>query len=607
MSVSLEKLNPEQRAVVVARGHCLAIACPGSGKTSTAATKAAYRLDQGERVGAVTFTKEAAVELRERIVKIAGPECSSRLLVGTFHSVNLLMAFPRPFKGQFGRAILSDQTTPYEKKWDLVNAGVQIGYVNRAIRDAGLKLKTQEAIAIIEAAKAADDTGFLDPAVQDLVNIYGDLLTQSGKIDFQDMLLLTNKALREKTMSPLHVDSLIVDEYQDTDSIQFEWIEHHARAGSSITAVGDDDQSIYAFRRALGVEGMERFTRIFGAERILLGTNYRCHSEILGAAEKLIGRNTERIAKRLHAAKGEGGTVMWESFASSAAEANAVAEEAALALEDTATFAVIARTNRELIDIQKAMVLRNLPYRKSDGKSLFDCLEVQTYAALLRSVLKPQPNDVDQVLAWAGMSTTDTQEVRKLFGSVIRSGSLSDFSNTRITEAGRNIWRSFAKKHGEWVSLNDKGAYTLLNVGVHEWLLETLQKPASDQVLAIASELFSPKERTLQEHLAYMRNAELRIKQEESGNGDKAHPPENVVWLLTAHSAKGLEFDRCWVIGVQHGQFPSDKSSLEEERRLMFVAMTRAREVLWVSATKEKAPSVFVYESGLLEPLKRGP
>jgi DNA helicase II / ATP-dependent DNA helicase PcrA len=602
----LAKLNPEQRAVVDARGHCLAIACPGSGKTSTAASKAAVLLGEDRRVTAVTFTKDAALELRERIVKIAGEEASPRLLVGTFHSICLLMAFPSRARSQFGREILMDMRSPFSEEWDLVKTGVQFQFVQRSLKENGINMKVQDALFVIEAAKESDSLDHLDDETRGLVETYQDIMQRSGKIDFQDIILKTNKAMRDGTLTPLAVNDMLVDEFQDTDKAQFEWIGHHALAGTNLTAVGDDDQSIYGFRRALGYEGMDRLTKEFGADRILLGTNYRCRSEILGAAQHLINHNTERIEKRLFAHKGEGGVVAWETFKDVATESAAVAEEAAQALGEGAEFAVIAHTNRELIDIQRALMMRDIPFRKSDGKSLFDYVEVQTFGAVLRALIKVSANDIDMALAWTGMSEGDSREIRRLFGSSIRIGSPKDFEGSDVSEAGVKTWRNFAKKYNEWASLLQQGFNSLLHMGVHEWLLETIQKPNSDYVLQTAADLFDPKQKNLAKHLSDLRSAEQKAKQEERAAVETGEQRKNVVWLLTAHGSKGLEFDRVWIVGVQHGAFPSEKSSLEEERRLMFVAMTRAKEMLWVSATKDKKPSVFAYESRLLEAPKRG-
>lgn len=599
MNDILSELNPQQREVALHVGHCLSIACPGSGKTKMLATKAATLLNEGEKVCAVTFTRDAALELRERTMKLADPRTKSNLLVGTFHSVCMLMASPRKHKGEFGRAILEKMHSPFSGPWNLVTEGVRVGYVIRAIRESGVKIQLRDATPVIELAKEAGSIPeTLDPELQEMVRIYIKLMEDAHVIDFQDIILKTNLALRDKSMSTLPVDHLLVDEYQDTDKAQYEWTAHHGRAGVALTVVGDDDQSIYAFRRALGYSGMERFANEFGALQVQLGINYRCRSEILGAAETLISRNTERIQKRLFAQKGEGGVVTWERFKDASTEYAAVAEEAAGALAEGASFAVISRTNDELTLLQAAMHTRGVPHRKTDGRSIFDCPEVQVYAALLRSLIKPVSNDLDQVLAWAGMDNNDASQIRKLFGSSIIIGSKEDFQTAGMSDRGIEIWRTFAKRHGAWTAQKQQGHLATVNYGVYEWLAETLQKPHNPAVLDAAHQMYEVDDSTLEEHLAKMRARELSQSQADK-KGEEAEQSGPVAMLTTAHGSKGLEFDRVWIVGLQAGSFPSEKSSLEEERRLMFVAMTRAREALFISGTKDKKPSMFVVEAGI--------
>lgn len=601
MNDILSELNPQQREVALHVGHCLSIACPGSGKTKMLATKAATLLNEGEKVCAVTFTRDAALELRERTMKLADPRMKANLLVGTFHSVNMLMASPRKHKGEFGRAILAKMHSPFTSPWNLVKEGVRIGYVIRAIRDSGAKIQMRDATPVIEMAKEAGSIPeSLDPELQEMVRIYIKLMEDANVIDFQDIILKTNLALRDKSMSTLPVDHLLVDEYQDTDKAQYEWTAHHGRAGVALTVVGDDDQSIYAFRRALGYSGMERFAKEFGALQVQLGINYRCRSEILGAAELLISRNTERIPKRLFAQKGEGGIVSWERFKDASTEYAAVAEEAACALAEGASFAVISRTNDELTLLQAAMHTRGVPHRKTDGRSIFDCPEVQVYAALLRSLIKPASNDLDQVLAWAGMEIDDASKVRKLFGSSVIIGSKEDFQSVGMSERGIDIWRTFAKRHAAWTSQKHQGHLATVNYGVYEWLGETLQKPHNPAVLNAAHQMYEVDDTSLEDHLAKMRARELSQAQADKKDPEAEAEAGPVAMLTTAHGSKGLEFDRVWIVGLQAGSFPSEKSSLEEERRLMFVAMTRAREALFISGTKDKKPSMFVSEAGIV-------
>lgn len=599
MNDILSELNPQQREVALHLGHCLSIACPGSGKTKMLATKAATLLNEGERVCAVTFTRDAAIELRERIMKLADPRTKGNLLVGTFHSVCMLMASPRKHKGEFGRAVLAKMNSPFSAPWSLVREGVRISYVIRAIRESGSKLQIRDATPVIELAKEAGQIPeHLDPELQEMVRIYLKLMEEAGVIDFQDIILKTNLALRDKSMTPLPVDHLLVDEYQDTDNAQYEWTAHHGRAGIALTAVGDDDQSIYAFRRALGYSGMERFTKEFGALQVQLGINYRCRSEILIAAETLISRNMERIPKRLFAQKGDGGVVTCERFANVMSEYAAVAEEASGALAEGASFAVISRTNDELTLLQAAMHMRGVPHRKTDGRSIFDCPEVQVYAALLRSLNKPQSNDLDQVLAWAGMNSEDSVKIRKLFGTSIIIGSKADFQNARISDRGIDIWRTFAKRHSAWTAQMEQGHLATVNYGVYEWLTETLQKPHNPAVLDAAHQMYEVDGSTLEAHLAKMRAREMSQSLADK-KPDQSSAEEPIAILTTAHGSKGLEYDYVWIVGLNAGSFPSDKSSLEEERRLMFVAMTRAREALFLSSTRDKKPSVFITEAGI--------
>jgi len=224
-------------------GHCLAIAAPGSGKTKTLAVKAALLLSRGKSVTAVTFTRDAALELRDRILAIAGQQAVSMLLVGTFHSIDLLMAFPGKQKTAMGADILRKGHSRLSRPWEIVREGSRRGFVACAIEHAELEPTIEEATAVIEGIKS----GHSKPETQrhaELAATYQDIMGRHGVIDFQDILLKTNEALDQGVISPLQCDHLLIDEFQDTDLAQFKWAMHH-RKSSVLTAVGDDDQSIY--------------------------------------------------------------------------------------------------------------------------------------------------------------------------------------------------------------------------------------------------------------------------------------------------------------------------------------------------------------------------
>jgi DNA helicase-2/ATP-dependent DNA helicase PcrA len=256
----LEGLNEDQRAVALCGDNAVVVAGPGSGKSTTLARKAALVLsDPGRRLAAVTFTREAAFELRERVVRYAGMDAAPRLLVGTFHSVMQLQSFPKMRKGNFSAEIIDGAKSGFGRKpWDIVKPGVWRQYVARAMADVGVDadIEFEDAVKIIEWVKSGKAPQ--ERIHEQLVKSYTEIMARNHVIDFQDILLKTIEGLKEGNVSPLNVTDLFIDEYQDTDDIQFQWGREHFKANIRMTAVGDDDQSIYAFRNALGYQGMLR-------------------------------------------------------------------------------------------------------------------------------------------------------------------------------------------------------------------------------------------------------------------------------------------------------------------------------------------------------------
>ena len=592
----LSDLNPQQRDAALCRDHCMVIALPGAGKTKTLAAKAAFVLSDGRsRIAAVTFTRDAAVELRERIVKIAGAGVLPRVIVGTYHSVDLLMAFPeRAKQGRMGSEIMTGRSTPFKNKWVIAAEGHRRSYIARALQESGLGIEFEEAVRMIEEGKK-DQKLTNSPERKKLVETYVALMSRHGEIDFQDIILKTNKALADGSLAPLAVDMLFLDEYQDTDINQYEWAAAHGLVGVKITAVVDDDQSIYSFRKAMGYSGVELFCSQFGARKIILGTNYRSHEEILVSATLVVKNNTRRVEKEVSTHKGYGGLVEWEGFSDREIEADACALAAQEAIKCGQSFAVLTRTNARLESIESRLIVRQVPYCRNEGESILDYRESALFSSLVESMFKPSPKTTDEVMAWAGVSEMDVTKLHSLVGGKIQRVHPTEMIKAGVTEISRSSWNKFAKMHGEWkdqIRANHGGSSFLVRRGIYNYLTEYTSDKRSLSRLELIYKIFECGEHgTLLERLELLRDAQNNKKKNDRG------PCQ--VQLMTAHGSKGLEFDHVWVAGAEEDAFPNKDASMEEERRLFYVAMTRAKARLTISKSGAKPPSRFIMESGI--------
>ena len=586
--VDLSELNPDQLAAAMCEGHTLAIAAPGSGKTKMLSLKAAFLLSKGHRVVAVTFTRDAAHELLQRTLNVAGQDALPRLLVGTFHSINMLMCFPSRAKTGLGREILTAGYSKLREPWTIVKEGDRRSFVSRAIDAAKLDLTVADATSLIERVKT-DGVKPSDDAIETLCATYQELLDRQGNIDFLDILLKTNAAIAAGQVSPLQTDFLMLDEFQDTDQIQYDWMRQHALASSKVTCVGDDDQSIYGFRRALGYTGMQKFADEFRATRIVLGTNYRSHSEILRPADDLIKCNLGRNDKALVAAKGPGGAVEWEKFQDKFLEAEACAEAARQATAENASFVVLSRTNRLLDAIELEFTNREIEhFRTSDTGSLLDLPAVAAVIAAVGCLV--YPNDlklVDKVLAWIGIGEADIRQILQKLWPVAEIISKAALAKLDIDREVKMKVFALALKFRSWRALLD-GGDALITLGMGEMLAQYATSPYESDMAKLGLKLFETEMPLKQRYMRLMNTiAEKRSKTQEG----------KLVTLMTAHGSKGLEFDRVWIVGAQDETFPAKSGQNEEERRLMYVAMTRARKQLVISAAGSKRESPFIGES----------
>lgn len=567
-------LNPHQERAVNTLGHCTILACPGSGKTRVL-TERAIRLlsshDRG-RLCAVTFTKDAATELKDRILPRCSSSAGKRIAVGTFHSIAL---------SQLKRSGV------VQKIPRLLSEGERLALLRRCLACQGNKIPLEEVVASIDKAKSSTTPPwFSSYATEALFNDYQRTLEAESAMDFSDIMLRTVSLMESGDMAPLPIKWLLVDEAQDMDQVQLEWIKFHGLSGIEVTVVGDDDQSLYAFRHALGHQGLTDLTTILCSTETTLPLNYRCAPNILLHAGRLIQHNKVRAFKRIEASR----TTPGEVEVIRAADRQ---DEAELAIErirpraEGCEWAVLARTNAILDAFEVELSGRGIPYRRTGGKCVWDQKLGSTLLGLLKSVIDDAPTGVANALAFAGASLS-MLSISHDKSSVEGIEFLDDrLQNENLTIEDRQLLSALRSGMQTWKHLHGKGRIDLVIHGVSSWM-----KPCCKDEL-MAQQL----DRLVCTLVKVPGSLAQRIRL-------LSVPPSAKtgcrIQLMTLHGSKGLEFDYVWIYGAEDGNLPHTDSPEEDERRLMYVGMTRARNGLFISsALTEGNPSRFIRESGL--------
>ena len=676
----LRGLNPEQRrAVVHADGPVLVLAGAGSGKTKMLVHRIVHLIESGKaeprQVLAVTFTNKAADEMKERVATFAG-DAARDVVLSTFHSLGVRilrehgerLELPKRFaiydtRDQLGALKqAAAEVHVDDDAFDLQRVLRQISdWKTRGVPPDAAR---REVMADPGQGTRADDYAIL---CADVYPRYQDVLRACGAVDFDDLLLLPTKLLAEDEEVRRAVwkrwKYVMIDEYQDTNSVQLDMARHLAGARRNLCVVGDDDQSIYAFRGA-DVRNILEFERHFpGAEVIHLEQNYRSTKRILAVANAVIAENPHRHEKRLRTENPIGEPIDVYEHANETKEAETVAREIGLRRyrhgTDWKDYAVLYRTNLQARPLEEAMRERDIPYRVVGSTGFFDRKEVADGVAYLRAIA--HPNDEIAVrriinVPTRGIGRTTVMRVadrgrergqgfcrtlREVAGSGgsgggpggDRSGSpaggpgdggsgheIGELQLRAIREFGALLGRARRKlnKAEEHTATHPPGAKL---TPIAEWALELfrdgtglIESVAEDEhrvhnlkdlVGAIAryerkrwadrpdaGEAYQGRPRTAPEgwdpptlHDALVR---LKLDQEE----DDAEDEElDAVVLMTLHSAKGLEFDEVFLVGLEEGILPHSRSineapagdPLAEERRLLYVGLTRARKRVTLS------------------------
>ena len=614
----LNSLNDQQReAVLYTDGPELVIAGAGSGKTRVLTYKIAHLLQMGYppyRLLALTFTNKAANEMKERIAALVGTETAQRLWAGTFHSI-----FSRILRANADRL-------GYRHDFTIYDASDSLSLIKSIIRELQLDDKTYKPStvqAIISHAKNAliepqayarnrelieMDTRSKRPLIHEIYRIYRQRCFVSGAMDFDDLLLNTNILFRDHPDVLQHYRDLfayiLVDEYQDTNFAQHLIVSQLGKDHNHICVVGDDAQSIYSFRGAnihniLGLSKEYPGLKIFKLER-----NYRSTQNIVNTANSLIAKNKEQIPKQVFSEKEQGNKVQvisaYSDFEEGFIVSNRIAEMRLTTHCDYNDFAVLYRTNAQSRELEEALRERNIPYRIYGGMSFYQRKEIKDAIAYFRLTINPDDEEaLKRVINYPARGIGDTTLSKLIerahsqeasiwkvisdpigYNLAVNNGTLNklktfkDLIDELRYEADKKntpeLAETIIKQSGIWGEISSDR--TPENINRQENIEELLN---GVHKFCVGRKEAGKEQTSLSDFLA-----EISLATDQD-NGDETE--QDKVTLMTVHASKGLEFKQVFIVGVEEDLFPSAMSKnsereIEEERRLLYVAITRAGE-----------------------------
>jgi len=632
-STLLQYLNPEQLAAVTLPPRAaLILAGAGSGKTRVLTTRIAWLIHTGQLspggVMAVTFTNKAAKEMLTRLSAML-PIPVRGMWIGTFHGLC----------NRFLRAHWKLAALP--QGFQILDSGDQLSAVKRVIKAMNLDEERYVPKQVTWFIAGAKENGYRpkDCEVRDEVSrvqvqiyqAYEEQCQREGVVDFAELMLRTYELMRDNDALRQHYQHrfrhILVDEFQDTNKLQYAWLKMFAGPGTAVFAVGDDDQSIYAFRGAQ-VGNMAAFEREFHVEQVIkLERNYRSFGNILDAANELISRNQHRLGKNLRTEAGPGEPVRVREATSDYAEAQWFVEESQqLHREGTprSEIALLYRSNAQSRVMESALFNAGIPYKVYGGLRFFERAEVKHALSYLRLI--ENPGDDTSFLRVVNFPARGigARTIEQVQDAARASGrSLAQSVGAVAGKGGSNLQAFIAmidamREKTRGMTLRDIIEHMLQTSGLIDFYrvdkegkdrIENLEElvnaaesfvtqegfgkdavalPVDEQAGAAAAQAPDPDSGEIMSPLAaFLTHAAL-----EAGD-NQAQAGQDAIQLMTVHSAKGLEFDCVFITGLEEGLFPhensaSDPDGLEEERRLMYVAITRARKRLYLSFSQTR-------------------
>ena len=625
----LQGLNPAQRAAVEAYDSAsLIIAGAGSGKTRVLTSRIAYMIQKGikpKNILATTFTNKAAQEMRERIVKMIPEHLTEgqarHIWMGTFHSI-----FARILRTDAERIGFPTNFTIYDasdarnliktivKELNLADDKYKPNTIASRISQAKNALVTPGAY-LANSAHATEDRRAQIPEFGNIYNLYCQRCKYNGAMDFDDLLLQTNILLRDcpdvLERYQEQFKYILVDEYQDTNYAQYIIVRRLSQHHGKVCVVGDDAQSIYSFRGAK-IENILSFQRDYPEAKVFkLEQNYRSTRTIVEAANSVIVHNSRRMEKRCFSEGDEGEKIRVLKAYTDREEAELVVQDLRDKVRATGDAwneaAILYRTNNQSQALEESLRRRGIPYRIYKGASFYDRKEIKDMLAYIRLVVNPRDDEAfRRIVNYPARGIGDTTVLRIAQLAAERGVSMWEAVDALVAEPVSDpVQRTIVRKVAEFVALIRSLSLERAQKGLYDFGMEVASRSG---ILALFRRENSPEATSaldnIEELLNLMqlfkeqRDAEIRAgeelgeatveewlqsvtlttdmdKKEDAGDDDK-------VTLMTVHSAKGLEFKYVYIVGMEENLFPSQRAAespegFEEERRLFYVALTRAK------------------------------
>ena len=613
----LKDLNEAQRAAVeYIDGPSLVIAGAGSGKTRVLTYKIAYLLSQGMKpwsIMALTFTNKAAREMKERIGKLVGNDLAQHLYMGTFHSI-----FSRILRAEAEHIGFNNNFTIYDESdsRSLIKAIVkEMGLDDKKYKPAAVHAKISMAKNnLMSAAAYESDAAIFEqnkraqmPEVGKIFVAYVQRCKQANAMDFDDLLTLTHQLFREhediRHKYAARFDYVLVDEYQDTNHVQMSIVMQLCQEKQRVCAVGDDSQSIYSFRGA-NIDNILNYQRQFQGTRLFkLEQNYRSTQTIVEAANSLIKHNRNQIPKDVFSENAKGEKIQYKPAYSDKEEAAIVAKDVKrIRREDGcqySDFAILYRTNAQSRSFEEEFRKQGIPYRIYGGLSFYQRKEIKDIIAYFRLVANPDDEEaIKRIINYParGIGATTVLKIAdcahqnqvsfwEVIGAPERYGLAVNKGTMNKLETFRLLISSFIER-AQTTDVYELGDAIIKESGISQDIMsgkdaDDLARQENLEEFLSGMSAFVEERREegrfdelfLQDYLQ-----DVALLTDADSDGDKDEPR---VSLMTVHAAKGLEFPTVFVVGLEENIFPSPLSAaslreLEEERRLLYVAITRA-------------------------------